>query len=150
MKPALSRREKSIALSSFVAGTLLLPLALGVAAKADLLGDLLKLGGITLVVSRFGGQFNDALNKLTGTRDTATYKTRVVPIYTVSGGGAVGAVQIAGPPAAVNKTTAVAQVETKVIGIRVRALVPVESKDVVKNLKRVQGVGVSGIVDIKL
>jgi hypothetical protein len=46
---------------------------------------------------------------------------------------------------------AVAQPEAKVFGeLRIRALIPVESKNVIQNIKKVEGVGVTGIVDLKL
>jgi len=47
---------------------------------------------------------------------------------------------------------AVAQLEASMSGktFRIKALIPVESKDVVKDLKRVGGVGVSAIIDVRL
>ncbi len=117
--------------------------------SADLLGSVLKLGGISLVVSKFGPEINKGLNKLTGIQPSDVYATKVVPIISVGSGTSVGAVQVAGPIDAVNKTQAVAQIEGKIMGVRIRSLIPVSSKTVT-NIKRVDGVGVSGIVDIKI
>lgn len=119
------------------------------AVSADLLGSVLKLGGISLVVSKFGPDINKGLNKLTGIRPSDVYATKVVPIISVGSGTSVGAVQVAGPIDAVNKTQAVAQIEGKILGVRIRSLIPVSSKTVT-NIKRVDGVGVSGIIDIKI
>ena len=54
--------------------------------------------------------------------------------------------------AQVEKVKAVAQIEANMAGktFRIGALVPVESKDIVKDLKRVTGVGVTAIVDVRL
>jgi hypothetical protein len=132
-------------------GIALLCMALGATiARADLITEALKIGGISLVISKFGGRFNDALNKLMDipTNDPK-FSTKVVPIVTVGKGTAIGAVQVAGPRASVEKCKAVAQLETKVLGVRLRALVPIEAVKVT-NVRRIDGVGVSGIVDVKM
>jgi hypothetical protein len=50
----------------------------------------------------------------------------------------------------VEKVNAVASPEINFLGeVRLRALIPVSSKDVTK-IRNVEGVGVSGIVDLKL
>jgi hypothetical protein len=116
------------------------------------LGSLLKGAGVAVVISQFGKDINKALNRLTRTRDeTSEYATKVVPIISVGSGKEAGACQIMGPPSAVKKTQAVAQFEGNfgALGIRVRALVPIESKNV-SNVRRIPGVGISGLVDIKI
>ena len=51
----------------------------------------------------------------------------------------------------VEQVKAVAQIEGEFLGeFRIRALIPVSTKDVVKDVRRVEGVGVSGILDLKL
>jgi hypothetical protein len=58
-----------------------------------------------------------------------------------------------GTKANVQKVQAVASPEVSMFGeINLRAMVPVDSMDVTdaKNIKAVDGVGVSGIVDLKL
>lgn len=141
----MSRRQKALALACA-----LLIYACGIATAQ--LGDLLKGGGIALLVSQFGKEMNTFINRLTRTKDrTATYATKVVPIISAGDGTEVGAVQVMGPPKAVDKVKAVAQIEGRFnpVGIRVRALVPVETKSIT-NIRRIPGVGMSGLVDVKL
>lgn len=118
------------------------------------LGRIIKVGGMALLVQTFGKDMNNGLNKLTGHKDTAKVKTKVVTILSVGigRGNAVGAAQVMGPPDKVDKVVALAQPEADLFGkeVRIRALIPVSSKDVTKELRIVDGVGVSGIVDIKL
>lgn len=117
------------------------------------IGDILKGAGIVLLVDRFGDDINKAINKLTANKGVGVEdKTAVVPIISVGQGGYAGAAQISGPAQLVDKVKAVAQLETNVNGkmFRVKVLVPVESKDVIKELKRVSGVGVSAIIDVRL
>lgn len=122
----------------------------GIAAAQ--LGDILKGGGIALVVSRFGGDINKTINRLTRTPDqTRTYATKVVPIISGGDGVEVGAAQVMGPPSAVKKVQAVAQLEGKFgpLGIRLRALIPVQTKNLT-SIRRIPGVGISGLVDVKI
>ena len=129
--------------------------AMGSLATAQIdLGDVIKVGGVVAVVSAFGKDINSAINKLTKHKDSRTLKTKVVPILSVGIGqsSAVGAAQISGPPNRVDQVVAVAQPEAQILGnqVRVRGLIPVSSKDVVKEIKVVGGVGVTGLVDIRL
>ncbi|MEQ1823898.1 MAG: hypothetical protein ABL949_15430 [Fimbriimonadaceae bacterium] len=118
------------------------------------LGKLIKVGGVALLVDQFGGEMNKGLNRLTKHNDSATVKTKVVTILSVGIGRshAIGAAQVMGPPDKVDKVVAIAQPEADLLGrqIRLRALIPVSDKNVTKAIKTVDGVGVSGIVDIKL
>ncbi len=114
---------------------------------------LLKAGGVLVVVNNFGRQMNDGIDKLWGRKKSSSVKTKVVPIFTVGIGSssAVGAAQVMGPPNAVDKVVAVAQPEAKFMGeLRMRALIPVSSRNVIEDIRVVDGVGVSGIIDIKL
>lgn len=116
------------------------------------LGSILKGGGVAFLVSKFGPDINKAINGVTNTKtETSTYMTKVVPIISVGSGAEVGACQVMGPPSAVRKVQVVGQVETKFgpLGIRLRGLVPVATKSVT-NIRRVPGVGISGLVDVKL
>jgi uncharacterized protein YwlG (UPF0340 family) len=116
------------------------------------LDKILKGGGIAFLVSQFGKDINSALNKLTRTKDrTSTYATKVVPVLSAGTGTQVGAVQIMGPPSQVDKVSAVAQVESnfRALDLRIRALIPIATKNVT-NIKRVTGVGISGLIDVKL
>jgi hypothetical protein len=117
------------------------------------IGDVLKGAGIVLLVDRFGDDINKAINKLTVNKGVGVEdRTAVVPIISIGQSGYAGAAQISGPAQLVDKVKAVAQLETNVNGkmFRVKVLVPVESKDIVKDLKRVSGVGVSAVIDVRL
>lgn len=117
------------------------------------LGDILKVGGVAFVVDKFGSQINDFINKLTANKDLGTTEaTAVVPILSLGGGGYIGAVQIIGAKENVEKCKAVVQIEGNAIfgkNIRAKALVPVGSRTT-SNIKRIYGVGVSAIIDIRI
>jgi hypothetical protein len=122
------------------------------AIAAPQLKQLIKLIGVGAAVDRFGPDINKAVNRLTKHEDTYTMTTKTVPILSVGRGqGAIGAAQVMGRKDQVDKVKAVAQIEGEFLGeFRIRAMIPVESKDVVKDIRRVEGVGVSGILDLKL
>lgn len=124
------------------------------AIGATQLKQLVKLVGVGAAVKQFGPQINKSLNSLTKHTDTYTMTTKVVPIISagLNSRQAVGAAQVMGPKNAVDKVEAVAQLDQDILGreVKIRAMIPVESKDVLKDIKRVEGVGVSGIVDLKL
>jgi len=128
-------------------------MGVGVVAGAQL-ESILKAGGVAVVVDRFGKDINKFINTLTGEKNVGPLQeTKVVPIISIGDGGFIGAVQVSGPDQQVKKVQAVAQIEGrfKVIGgVRVRALIPVSTKTPHKSISRVDGVGVSAIVDIKL
>lgn len=128
-------------------------LALGAVAGAQF-DKILKVGGAVAVVQAFGKDMNNGLNKLIKHKDSSKVKTKVVTILSVGIGrsSAVGAAQVMGPPALVDKVVAVAQPEADLFGrvVRLKALIPVSSKNVIQEIKTVDGVGVSGIIDIKL
>jgi hypothetical protein len=118
------------------------------------LGSIVKGGAIALAVSKFGKDINNAINALTGNKDTDGVRaTKVVPILSVGDGGHIGAAQVSGPQRLVERVEAVAQVEGRfraIGGVRLRALIPISTKSPQKGLNRVEGVGVSAIVDFKL
>ena len=117
------------------------------------LGDIVKVGGVAVIVDKFGPQINDALNKLTANKDLGTTEaTAVVPILSLGGGGYIGAVQVIGSKENVEKCKAVVQIEGNALlgkNIRAKILVPVGSKTT-SNIKRIYGVGVSAIIDIRI
>ena len=127
--------------------------AMGPGTQAGLLGDIVKVGGVGLVVDKFGPQINDFINKLTANKNLSTEEaTAVVPIISFGGGGYIGAVQVIGAKENVDKCKAVVQLEGNAIfgkNIRAKALVPVGSKTT-SNIKRIYGVGVSAIIDIRI
>lgn len=114
------------------------------------LGDALKVGGILLVVQEYGPEINRAINQLLDNNDAETNASTKVVIILSPDGGYVGAAQVTGPTAAVAKVKAVVQLEKDFRkGIRIRAMVPVSNENPT-NIKRVQGVAVSAVIDIKI
>ena len=158
--PDLYSRERGIIMSARAKLTLI-SLCLVVAfmastvinTQAAFLGDIVKVGAVGLVVDKFGGQINDFINKLTANKNLGTEEaTNVVPIISLGGGGYIGAVQVIGAKENVAKCKAVVQIEGNAIfgkNIRAKALVPVGSKTT-SNIKRIYGVGVSAIIDIRI
>jgi hypothetical protein len=123
-------------------------------AYAIKLGNILKTGGIALVVKEFGPEINKAintllLNKKVEVRDA----TKVVPIISGGKGTYVGAAQVTGPEEQVKKVQFVAQVETEFGKVRLKALIPISTgKDTATDkleASRVAGVGVSALIDLR-
>jgi len=115
----------------------------------------IKIIGVGAAVTQFGPEMNRQLNKLTGHTDTEAKFTRVVPIITIglNTRGAIGAAQVMGSKKQVMKVKAVAQPEVDLFGeVKLRAMIPVSDINVTdpKKIKAVDGVGVSGVVDLKL
>lgn len=141
--------------SRFVKLTAALALLLGTFTIATpQLDSILKGAGIFVVVDQFGGELNKGINNLIGHNNSEDSYTKVVPIVTVglNSSEAVGAAQVRGTQDQVERVRAVAQVEGEVIGIRLRALVPVATRSPsnANSLNLVDGVGVSGIIDLEL
>lgn len=129
-------------------------LVFGAGAASAQFGSILKIGGTALIVQQFGGQINSVLNRVTGQNklDDPNTITKVVTVLSAGSRGAIGIVQVSGPREQVNKVKAVAQLQTQVRAIgtlQARVLIPIDSNSL-QNLRRVPGVGVSAIVDIKL
>jgi hypothetical protein len=137
-------RRKSLFLATLLALTL-------TAAASAQLDKILKGGGIAYLVTQFGPQINKTINGLTKTNPSAAFDTKVVPILSAGSGAYAGAVQVAGPRSDVAKVQAVVQFEGKFnpLGMRLRALVPISTKSVT-DIRRVTGVGVSGLLDVKI
>lgn len=116
------------------------------------LGGVLKAGGIAVLVDRFAGPLNTFINTLTAKNGVSSeYATKVVPVITVGSGTYAGAAQVTGPQELVDKTQAVLQLEGDFSGdtFRIKALIPIDSKNPTK-FSRVQGVGVSAQIDVKI
>jgi hypothetical protein len=130
----------------------------GALAYAQDIVSLIKVIGVGAAVRMFGPQTNDFINSLLLSRDAATRQTtKVVPILSVSiginnpGRAAIGAAQVAGPAAAVQRVQAVAALDANYQGVfQIRALIPVDSLEPWRSLRRVVGVGVSAIIDIQI
>jgi hypothetical protein len=131
---------------------LMFVLGVGVASSQSF-RQLLKVGGAVAVADRLGPQIDSTLNKVTRQRDLGeTMDTKIVPVLSVGQRKHIGIVQVAGPKAAVDQTRAVAQFETRVPligGSRARILIPINTRSVT-DMKRVSGVGVSSMIDMRL
>ena len=128
---------------------------IGIAARADLLGSIVKGGAIAILIKQFNRPLNDGINKLTGSAGVQYDEaTKVVPIIAIGQGSYVGAAQVSGPQDRVDQVQAVGMLEGSLQGrtFRMKALIPITSdKPGSKtNLERVKGVGVSAIIDIKV
>lgn len=115
-------------------------------------GDILKVGGISIIISKLATPLNNFINTLTFKNGVANqYATKVVPILSFGSGGYIGAAQVIGPQELVDKTEAVIQIEGDFSGntFRVKALIPTDSTNPT-NISRVNGVGVSAIIDVRI
>lgn len=148
----MKRAAKRVISSALIAGLV----CCGLTATTDafnlkrVLGGALKIGGIGYAVDRFQEPLNNFINQLMFKNGVGTdFSTKVVPIISMGDSGYIGAVQVVGPSAAVEQTEAVVQLEGNFNDrlFRVRGLVPVDSKNPTK-LHRVEGVGVSAMIDV--
>ena len=140
---------------SVLALTICLALSAMPAAAIDL-GDVLKGGALIIgggaVVKALGPQIDSFINTITFNKG-AKYEghTKVVPIVSIGNGTHIGAAQVGGTNKSdVDRTKAVAQLEGDFNRIRARALIPIDSENPIKQFRRVQGVGVTAIIDVKL
>ena len=135
-----------------VAGLTLMAATAPIATQAgNPLNKILLGGGIALAVTKFGPEINDFINNMTGFKsDNAGDVTKVVPIISAGKGVYLGAVQVAGPRTAVDDVKAVAQLEGKFSNFRIKALIPVDTLNPTAKPSRIRGVGVTGLVDVKL
>lgn len=133
--------------------TLSLLAAVGMqSVQAVSLGGVLKGGGIAILVDKFAGPLNNFINTLTAKHAVSSdYATKVVPVIVVGSGTYAGAAQVTGPQSLVDETQAVLQIEGNFNGdkFRIKALIPIDSKNPLK-FSRVQGVGVSAQIDVKI
>lgn len=143
--------------AALVAATLF---AAGVTTGAfaqDLFG-IIKTLGVGYAVRQFAPQINNFINDLLQNRGVAVrQQTKVVPILSIAigvgnpGGAYIGAAQVSGPAAAVNRVQAVALLEADFqTAFRIKAYVPVDNLKPWEAFRRVPGVGVSAIVDIRI
>ncbi len=135
------------------AWALVLVLFSGGASLALDLGDLIGVIGGGFVVSAIAGPINDFINTITLNRGAKVEgHTKVVPIVSIGSGTHIGAAQVAGPRGEVIASTkAVAQIEATFRSrLRIKILVPIDSENPIQRFRRVQGVGVSAIIDFKL
>lgn len=140
---------------------LVLALTLFVTSTAAYSQDIIaiiKTLGVGAAVKLFAPQVNTFINNLLLARDAGTRETtKVVPILSFSigintpGQATVGAAQVAGPQAAVARVQAVAAIDANYQNVfQIRTLIPVDSLEPWRRLKRVVGVGVSAIIDLRI
>jgi hypothetical protein len=146
----MMKRRLSAVLAAFFILTASVP------ASAVDLGDILKGGALILgggaLVKAIAGPINEFINTVTFNKGSK-YEghTKVVPIVSLGSGAHIGAAQVGGTQSsAVEKTQAVAQLEADFKGIRIRILIPVDDVNPLKQFRRVQGVGVTAIIDVKI
>ena len=115
--------------------------------------------GIMAIIKQFGDEINKMINKLASDNGAAVnMTTKVVPIFTfeagrgVSSGAAVGAAQVGGDADKVKEVQAVYAIDTTIDKgkrLEIQIFVPSRKIDPLK-LDRVNGVGVTGIIDYKV
>lgn len=127
-------------------------LLVGTRAWSFDMSSVLGVVGGGFVVSAIAEPLNNFINTVTFNKGVGVNTaTKVVPIVSVGSGTKIGAAQVAGPKSAVDSTQAVAQLDvTFQDRLGVRVLVPIDSVNPLERFRRVQGVGVSAIVDFKL
>lgn len=147
----MKRKNKFLA----ILVTMLL-VALPASVSALNLGNVLRDGAMAVaggaLVTAVAGPINDFINTVTFNRGAKLDgHTKVVPIISLGNGTRVGAAQVGGNlRRAVDQTKAVAQLETTFQGIRATILIPVDSINPVRQFHRVQGVGVTAIIDARI
>ena len=147
----MKRKNKFLA----ILVTMLL-VALPASVSALNLGNVLRDGAMAVaggaLVTAVAGPINDFINTVTFNRGAKLDgHTKVVPIISLGNGTRVGAAQVGGNlRRAVDQTKAVAQLETTFQGIRATILIPVDSINPVRQFRRVQGVGVTAIIDDRI
>ena len=125
------------------------------AAAIDL-KDIIKGGALIIgggaLVKAIAEPINDFINTVTLNRGAQFQgHTKVVPIVSMGDGTRIGAAQVGGTSLqSVEDTQAVAQLEVSFQGIRVRVLIPIDSLNPIQQFRRVQGVGVTAIIDVRI
>lgn len=118
----------------------------------SVLGGVVKVGGIGFLVDKYGEQVNTAINKVMMKEGAGTnYATKVVPIVSLGNKGYIGAAQVIGDADQVEKVEAVGQLEISWNDklFRIKGMIPMDSKNPT-SFSRVQGVGVSAVIDVRI
>lgn len=118
----------------------------------SVLGGVVKVGGIGYLVDRYSEQLNSAINSIMNKEGASTnYATKVVPIVSIGNSGYIGAAQVIGDADQVEQVEAVGQLEVSWNDklFRIKGLIPMNSKNPT-NFSRVQGVGVSAVIDVRV
>ena len=118
----------------------------------SVLGGVVKVGGIGVLVSQYGDSINSAINSVMMKEGAGTnYATKVVPIVSIGNNGYIGAAQVIGDADQVEKVKAVGQLEISWNNklFRIKGLIPMDGVNPT-SFSRVQGVGVSAVIDVKV
>ncbi len=118
----------------------------------SVLGGVAKVGGIGFLVSKYGESINSAINSVMMKEGAGTsYATKVVPIVSIGNRGYIGAAQVIGDADQVEKVKAVGQLEVSWNDklFRIKGLIPMDSVNP-SSFSRVQGVGVSAVIDVRV
>lgn len=119
----------------------------------DFVGKAVGGTAVFLLVDNFGKEINSFINHLLNQNQMDTKAaTKVVPIISILDGVGVGAAQVTGDKSKVDKVKACLQIEAnETFGspVRIRAIIPVDKK-AISNVKRVEGVGISTLIDVSL
>jgi hypothetical protein len=129
-----------------------------VQARGQDLFGIIKTLGIGYAVRTFAPQINSFINDLLQNRGVAVREqTKVVPVLSLSigignpSGAYIGAAQVSGPRDAVERVQAVALLEADFqMAFRIKAYVPVDNLQPWQSFRRVPGVGVSAIIDVRI
>ena len=145
------KTSKTIA-AALIVCSMFLAAPLAYASIGDILKDGALIFGGGALVKAIGPQLNDFMNTLTFNKGVKfDGYTKVVPIVSIGNGTRIGAAQVGGvTKAAVDRVKAVGQLEGEFNRIRAQALIPIDSENPLRQFKRVQGVGVTAIIDVKL
>lgn len=123
-------------------------------AAAINLGDILKVGGWVYIMRNHADELDDGINAVVGRRNlrSTAWVTKVVPIVSVGQGGFIGAVQVAGPRSRIAQTKAALQLESRMLNssVRARIFVPIDSTNPANRIRRVEGVGITTLLDLRL
>ncbi len=120
--------------------------------------SIIKTLGVGVAVKTFAPQINNFINTVLQNKGVAVRaQTKVVPVLSISiglgnpSGAYIGAAQVSGPAASVNKVQAVALLEADFqTAFRIKAYIPVDNLQPWQAFRRVPGVGVSAIIDIRI
>ena len=135
---------------------LLMSLTYPIQAGAIDLKGIIKEGALIIgggaLVTAIAKPLDDFINTVTLNRGAQFQGyTKVVPIVSMGDGTHIGAAQVGGTSAdSVEETQAVAQLETSFQGIRIKVLIPIDSLNPLQQFRRVQGIGVTAIIDVKI
>ena len=150
----ISRKMKRAATGCLAAALLCTGIINNVSAfnLGSVLGGVAKVGGISWLVTQYGDKINSAINSVMMKEGAGTnYSAKVVPIVSLGNKQYIGAAQVVGPSKQVEKVKAVGQIQIAWNSslFRINGLIPMDSVNPT-SFSRVQGVGVSANIDVKI